>query len=186
MAVEKIAAPLYHALGRAMARWQHVEAGLFVLGHAILKTEYRYTSLIFFHIRSPEAKMQLVDRLCREKFSDDIIKRKWTPLLTDLKSGVKFRNGMAHFEANYVTDASCLQPGEPPVVLTPHHLDINSQKGSTVKGATTSSLIHAAEEYILLSRRLFGFVQAHFTAEERGALGLPPQLQGFLEGHSSG
>jgi hypothetical protein len=34
---EATIAPFYHAIGRATARWQHVEAGLFVLAHAIMQ-----------------------------------------------------------------------------------------------------------------------------------------------------
>jgi hypothetical protein len=34
--LETTIAPFYRAIGRATARWQHVEASLFVLAHAII------------------------------------------------------------------------------------------------------------------------------------------------------
>src|SRR3984893_2840053 len=40
--IEATIAPFYHAIGRATARWQHVEGGLFVLAHAIMQTDYKY------------------------------------------------------------------------------------------------------------------------------------------------
>jgi hypothetical protein len=49
--LETIIAPFYRAIGRATARWQHVEAGLFVLAHAIMQTDYIYSSVVFIHIK---------------------------------------------------------------------------------------------------------------------------------------
>ena len=62
--IEATIAPFYHAIGRATARWQHVEAGLFVLAHAIMQTDYKYSSVVFLHIQSAASKVKLVDRLC--------------------------------------------------------------------------------------------------------------------------
>ena len=58
--IEATIAPFYHAIGRATARWQHVEAGLFVLAHAIMQTDYKYSSVVFLHIQSADSKVKLV------------------------------------------------------------------------------------------------------------------------------
>lgn len=179
--IEQTAAPFYHALGRAIAHWQNVEAGLFVLAHAILGADYRYSSLVFFHIQSADSKLQLIDRLCREKFSPQIVEREWKPLYRDLITGKNFRNSLAHFEANWVFDLSQFRPGDPPIVLAPHHLDTTRIKNETVKGATTADLANAASEYTDFSRRLFYFVCRHFPLETLRATHLPLQLMQSLE-----
>jgi hypothetical protein len=84
--IEATIAPFYHAIGRTTARWQHVEAGLFVLAHAIMQTDYKYSSVVFLHIQNTDSKVKLVDRLCRAHFDKTIIKNEWTPLLKDLNS----------------------------------------------------------------------------------------------------
>ena len=53
--IEATIAPFYHAIGRATARWQHVEAGLFVLAHAIMQTDYKYSSVVFLHIQNTDS-----------------------------------------------------------------------------------------------------------------------------------
>jgi hypothetical protein len=125
--IEAIIAPFYLAIGRAIARWQHVEAGLFVLAHAVMQTDYKYSSVVFFHIKSADSKVELVDRLCRAHFDKTIIKNEWTALLKDLNAAVAFRNSIAHWEANFILDVSVLEPWEPPIALTPHHLDARAQ-----------------------------------------------------------
>jgi hypothetical protein len=87
--LETIIAPFYRAVGKASARWQRVEAGLFILAHAIMQTAYQYSSIVFFHIRSADSKVKLVDRLCHAHFDKTIIKKEWTPLLKDLNSAVE-------------------------------------------------------------------------------------------------
>jgi hypothetical protein len=57
--LETIIAPFYRAVGKASARWQRVEAGLFILAHAIMQTDYQYSSIVFFHIRSADSKAPL-------------------------------------------------------------------------------------------------------------------------------
>ena len=102
-----------------MSRWQHVEAGMFLVAHAIMGTEFKYTSTIFFLINSADLKLRLVDGLCKQCFNENQFKSNWQPTAKDIKSAIKFRNGVAHFEPNFVTDRSYLEPNEPPVVLAP-------------------------------------------------------------------
>ncbi|HZK80807.1 MAG TPA: hypothetical protein VFC46_07060 [Humisphaera sp.] len=140
---EAMVAPFYRAIGRAMSRWQHVEAGMFLVAHAIMGTEFKYTSTIFFLINSADLKLRLVDGLCKQYFNEDQFKSNWQPIAKDIKSSIKFRNGVAHFEPNFVTDRSYLEPNEPPVVLAPHHLDLSKRESS--KAAGTNRMNEAAD-----------------------------------------
>jgi hypothetical protein len=177
--LETIIAPFYRAIGRASARWQHIEAGLFVLAHAIMQTDYKYSSVVFFHIKSADSKVQLVDRLCRAYFDKTTIREEWTPLLKDLNSAVGIRNSIAHWEANFTLDVSVLEPWEPPIALTPHHLDAIAQ--TETRGSTTNKLNHTADEFLALAIRLLRFVAPHFSDKALRATNLPPRLLLYLE-----
>jgi hypothetical protein len=106
-------APFYEAIGKASVRWQFVEASLFVIVHAILKTEYRKSSAVLFHIQSPDSKLQLTDRLCQIHLDKDIISAEWDDFCKDLKEAIKFRNAIAHWEANFINDRSLIDLNEP-------------------------------------------------------------------------
>jgi hypothetical protein len=175
----KSIAAFYHAIGRATARWQHVEAGLFVLAHAIMQTDYKYSSVVFLHIQSAASKVKLVDRLCHAHFDKTIIKNEWTPLLKDLNSAVAVRNSIAHWEANFILDVSVLEPWESPIALTPHHLDVRAQ--ADTRGATTNTLNQTAEGFLALANRLLRFVAPHFSDKALRATNLPRRLLLYLE-----
>jgi hypothetical protein len=177
--IEATIAPFYHAIGRATARWQHVEAGLFVLAHAIMQTDYKYSSVVFLHIQSAASKVKLVDRLCHAHFDKTIIKNEWTPLLKDLNSAVAVRNSIAHWEANFILDVSVLEPWESPIALTPHHLDVRAQ--ADTRGATTNTLNQTAEGFLALANRLLRFVAPHFSDKALRATNLPRRLLLYLE-----
>jgi hypothetical protein len=177
--IEATIAPFYLAIGRAMARWQYVEAGLFVLAHAIMQTDYQYSSVVFFHIKSADSKVKLVDRLCRAHFDKTIIKNEWTALLKDLNSAAEIRNSIAHWEANFILDVSVLEPWEPPIALTPHHLDARAQ--ADTRGATTNTLNQTAEEFLALANRLLRFVAPHFSDKALRSTNLPQRLLLYLE-----
>jgi hypothetical protein len=172
-------APFYEAIGKASVRWQFVEASLFVIVHAILKTEYRKSSAVFFHIQSPDSKLQLTDRLCQIHLDKDIISAEWDDFCKDLKEAIKFRNAIAHWEANFINDRSLIDLNEPAVALTRHHMDIWSE--ADTRGLTTSTLNEVAHEYRALANRLLHFVLRHFAVKELRATHLPQGLLQHLE-----
>jgi hypothetical protein len=175
---EKMAAPFYRSLGRAMARWQHVEAGLFLVAHAILATDFRYSSTVFFMINSADRKLRLVTNLCKLYFDDGVFSSTWKPMAKEVEAAIKFRNGLAHFEANYITDPSRLEPGEPPIVLAAHHLDF-SRRGSS-DAASTNRMNHAADEFLLITNTLVDFVAKQFLPSRIQMEGLPEQIAALL------
>lgn len=174
---QKALAPFFEAFGWATARWQHVEAALCTLTHALLDTDFKYSSAVFFHIRSPDSKVQLVDRLCRAHFDDETLASEWFPLCKHLREAVDNRNQIAHYEVNFILDLSFLEPGEPPVALTPHHL----RDPTATKAATTNTLRQLAENYLALSSELLHFSARHFELERLRATHLPPRLLRYLE-----
>jgi hypothetical protein len=176
--LEAIAAPFYRAIGRAMSRWQHVEAGMFLLAHAILGTEFKYTSTTFFLINSADLKLRLVNGLCQLYFDEHRFKTNWQPIAKDIKSAIKFRNGIAHFEPNFVTDRSYLDPDEPPIVLSPHHLDLARRKSSDA--ASTNRMNQAAEEFLHIANALIDLIASEIPPERINMTDLPAGLASTL------
>ncbi|MCD0424101.1 hypothetical protein LOC51_43385 [Rubrivivax sp. JA1024] len=173
--LDAVATALYLAMGRAMARWQHVESAMFILTHAIMNTDYKYTSAAFYMLKGADMKQQLLSRLCEAHFDTKIIKDEWNPIKKEIKSGVSFRNGLAHYEISYMPNRAYLGPHDPPVVLSAHHLDHKASSRSTVPAASASELRQAAAEWLTLSRRLIYFVCDHFELEKLRATNLPHQ-----------
>lgn len=180
--LEEVAGPLYRGLGRALTKWQYVETGLFLLTHAIMRCDYKYSSTAFYMLKGGDMKLQLTNRLCEAHFSDSDLKNHWTPTYKDLKNGIVFRNGLAHFEINLITDPRGLRPGDPPVVLTPHHTDVRESGKPLVKAAFLTELNQAGEFYTKLAQRLVSLIRHHFSIEDLRATQLPPQLLQFLSG----
>lgn len=174
-----IAAPLYHAMGQTLTRWQFTETGMFLLAHAIMGAEYKYTSVAFFRLKGADAKMQLLDELCEGHFSQSVIETEWRPLRTQLRECIKFRNSLAHFEINYVRDRKYVPKGDPPVVLTPHHMDV-ARTGPLVRAVNLTELNQMGENYRALTNSLIFLVRRHFSLEKLLATHLPPHWQQFL------
>lgn len=141
-----MAAPLYQAMGRSMGRWQYVETSMFILAHAIMGTDYKYSSAVFYLLKGADMKLQLLSRLCEAHFEDAVLKTEWNLLRKEIKSAIGFRNGLAHFEVSYMPDRKYLGPYDPPVVLSPHPLDAKASGGPTVPAASAFALNQAASE----------------------------------------
>jgi hypothetical protein len=179
--LEEMAGPFYRGMGRAVARWQHVETGMFLLAHAIMGTNYKYSSTAYYMLNGANMKLQLVDRLCQAHFTKEVLKNEWAPTVEDIRNALKFRNGLAHFEVAYITDRSIMKPGDPPIALTSNHLDVRAAAKDSIPAATLSQITEAAELYLKLGRRLIWLVQRHFSPEALRATHLPPRWLQYLE-----
>ncbi len=121
--LDNLAVQFYQAIGMTLTRWQFTEAGMFLLAHAIMATEYKYSSRAFFRFKNADAKFQFLDKLCEAHFPSSTLENEWNQMRTQLSNGIKFRNCVAHYEISYVSDVKHVPDGDPPVVLVPHHLD---------------------------------------------------------------
>jgi hypothetical protein len=179
--LDAIAAPLYHAMGQTLTRWQFTEAGMFLLAHAIMGTDYKYSSTAFFRLKGADMKLQFLDELCEHHFEASILEKEWGPIRTRLRESIKFRNRLAHFEISYVADRKYVPEGDPPVVLTPHHMDIKARGGKAeVTAVNLSELKQMGEDCRALSLNLIDLVRRHFSPEMLRATCLPPHWLQFL------
>ncbi len=181
--LDEVAAPFYQAIGRTMSRWQYVEASMFWLAHAIMGSEFKYTSAVFFLITSADAKLRLVNALCKSYFSEEQYQVVWRPIEKDIRAAIKFRNGVAHFESNLVTDPSYLDADEPPIVLSPHHLD-HGKRGKS-DAASTNNMNEAAEEFLRLANALIDMVARYIPRERINMTDCPEQLASMLKARSA-
>jgi hypothetical protein len=174
---DRIAEPFYAALGRTLSNWQHVETGLFVIAHCLMETKFDVSSTIFFQIRSAESKLAGVDKLCQRVLSAEDYKRKWIPLFKDTQSYVKYRNGLAHFEISFLTDAGAMTKTAVPVVLTPHHLDTGAIRNGSTRAIDYENLLNAGSEFKNGFRRLIHFGAQNVPQWAQQIALLPPGLR---------
>jgi hypothetical protein len=179
--LDDIAAPLYHAMGQTLTRWQFTETGMFLLAHAIMGTDYKYSSTAFFRLKGADMKLQFLDDLCEHYFDASILEKEWRPLRTLLRESIGFRNSLAHFEISYVRDWKFVPKGDPPVVLTPHHMDLRAYDKPQVRAVNLSELKQMGENYRVLTRDLIQIVRDHFSLEKLRATHLPQHWLLFLE-----
>jgi hypothetical protein len=178
--LDDIAAPLYHAMGQTLTRWQFTETGMFLLAHAIMGTDYKYSSTAFFRLKGADMKLQFLDELSEHHFAASVLEKEWQPLRKQLRESILFRNTLAHFEISYVGDRKYVPKGDPPVVLTPHHMDLRAFGKPKVQAVNLSDMKQMGENYRVLSRDLISMVQRHFSLEKLLATHLPPRWQQFL------
>ena len=153
---------------------------MFLLAHAIMGSDYKYTSIAFFRLKGADTKMQFLEELCEAHFSEPVMEKEWRPLRIQLRECIKFRNSLAHFEINYVRDQKYIPEGDPPVVLTPHHMDVMSSGKPQVRAVNLTELNQMGENYRAVARNLIAVVQRHFSLETLRATHLPPAWLRFL------
>lgn len=171
---------LYNGLGQALARWQYIETGMFLIAHVLMATSYKASSIAFFHIRSAESKLQLIDKLACAILDQTTLKREWKPLRKDIDDAIDFRNALAHFEVSWI-DPARVQGTAFPIALSAHHLDHHAVRGGAVKALFIENLWQAAREYLDLAKRIMRFSANHLPDFERHIALLPPHLQQALE-----
>jgi hypothetical protein len=166
--------PFYAALGRAFAKWQNVEAALYMMAHVSLGTEPRTTSIVYFHVRSQDSKIKLVDKLCRENLRPELL-RFWTDdFHKRLEDSCAVRNRFAHFETASVLDPSAYDGADPPLILVPHHMDYGTLERKTVQFYHTAEILEHGSRWATLANDMFTFVVSHFEANDLHMHLLPP------------
>ena len=143
--------------GVALAQWQSIEWMLFLIVHAILKTQPDYSSIVFFHIQSPNAKITLVDKLVRAAVPKEIIEKDWKPLLKRMRSATDDRNKLAH-HMPWPTDATA--SGTPTkYALRPHILNFSKECGERIPA---DNLQEIAQGFEALTLDLWRFIGDRF------------------------
>ena len=157
-------ASIYEALGLALSNWQHVETSLYHIVHCALGTSDDKSSIVFFHIRSPSAKVALAVALLGQVFEKGYLEAHWKPLAADLYDALTARNHLAHFELQQLTHWDSerrVVVRLEPALTEPFH-DISTHQQALVKSYDREALEKTAVEFIRVSRELLNFARNHF------------------------
>lgn len=172
---------LFKALGAAMTSWQHIETGLYVIAHCILGTDQKLSAIAFFHIKSGETKLTLVDKLCAVGIPPKAYEEVWKPLRKAISGHLTTRNHMAHYEASWFDLPSAQGTTEYSIMISAHHLQPEPQKSTMVTVLFVEELRALATTYNDTMRDLLRFAVKHCPEWPRHAASLPPRLQQALQ-----
>lgn len=167
-------ASTYEALGQAMARWQYVETALYFVAHAALGTREELSSVVFYQVKSPTGRYELVCRLLEQALSAEDFDAAWKPLAVRLQEAIEARNRLAHFEMLFDQTT-----GE--TVLAALHHDIRARQKVSRVAYRAPQLEIAGRVFLELSAHLLEFVDRHF-----GPRALPGKFAGPIPPRSPG
>lgn len=170
----------FEALGRALARWQYIETAMYVLAHALMRTTSEISSIAFFHIRSAEQKLALLEKLCRHGVPQAAYQTRWIPLRKSMANPIEVRNSMAHFEPTWVDDEYAKSTSELNMVIYTHHLDIHANRDGG-KGLNVEALRQAEREFRAMAGTMIKFAADCVPDWPQQAASLPQRLQPFLQ-----
>jgi hypothetical protein len=175
---------LYKALGEGLVRWQYIETAFYLIALALTGMEQKTCSLMFFHIKSAENKLSLIDRLIFTNIKQAERTKHWTPISKSIAGAIKFRNSLAHFEYFILTDENfkAIRPKTKfRYALSSHHLDYYAGRSGTVKVLSVESTIHNSNELRQLTYQLIYFLVDHIPHLERLTASLEPRLLHWLD-----
>src|SRR5215203_5229220 len=66
-----------------------------MLAHCFMEARYEVSSTVFFHIKSAENKLSLVDKLCRLRLTQHVWQGEWRALRKEIDAYIDVRNDMA-------------------------------------------------------------------------------------------
>jgi hypothetical protein len=169
----------FEAVGEAMANWQNLETSMFAALHALLKTDYRTSALVFFHIRSADSKLELLSKLVNANVGKEG-KDRWKGMYKGLKDARTVRDSLAHFEIRFVSN--------PPnsrhfPVLAPHSLDyhVYEIKQGNVRLYTKETLVKFGDGFMGAAHDVIRFSAAHIPMWRAQLARLPSWLRRRLE-----
>lgn len=169
----------HKAIGEALANWQHVETSLYILFHCLPGTTYENSSLVFFHIKSAENRLSLIDKLCLQHLSQRTYGNEWKDLKTRIRRFIEARNGIAHFEITGVQLEDMPKPRHTnyPIIISPNHLDVSASHSGMVKTLFVETLIELSAVLAIASQRIVQFSVDHVPNWQQHATSLPQSLQ---------
>jgi hypothetical protein len=174
---------IYQALGQALARWQYIESGLFLVAFGLMGTDQKICSLTFFQIKSAENKLSFVERLSFHKLSQHTRTKFWKPIADDIGKAIKFRNAMAHFEVSFLNNEGFdkIKPkSKHRYIISSHHLDEHEKRSGSTKALTVESLDDISEYFRIISYKLVYFVVDHLPNVLQQEASLEPRFQHWL------
>lgn len=176
---------MHRSIGHALAHWQYVETGLYLVTHCLLDTKHELSSIMFFHIESARSKLSVTDKLCKQCFKQSTYQRHWLPLKKDINPAIDIRNALAHFDVSGVDPAKTKRKsGAPtafPLMLTPNSHDESAVRSDgSVKALYVEDLHETSAWFRSQARGLLEFVSTHIPDWQPRTASLPPETQRLI------
>lgn len=177
---------MHCSIGHALAHWQYVETGLYLVTHCILEARHDLSSTVFFHIESARSKVSLTDKLCARTLPQDTYQRHWLPLKKEVNQAVDIRNALAHFDLHGIADLSQTKRKDGNSTKYPLMLSANSHDESsvrpdgTIKALYVEDLHETSQWYRKLAQRLLAFPPKRIPGWQQRAASLPPETQRLM------
>lgn len=169
---------IFQAVGQAITEWPWVGKSLFALTHCLMNTSYETSSTVFFHLKSAENKVALVDKLCRLHLAPSIYQTEWVPIRKNLSLPIENRNALAHSSLSWIDSDDARSGKVFPLFITQNFVDhASSGKG----GYLLEDIKGMAEDFVALSNVIMGFVFKHFPDYQERLASLPTNLLQDLE-----
>jgi len=174
---------LKEAVGGALMRWQHVEAAMFYIAHGIMGPDYAVNSIVFFHVKSAESKLALLDKLMMRHLSQKAYGGAWKPLRNTIGNMIEMRNALAHFEGYAVPQKHREAHNSAfPVGLASHHLDAHAGRSGYVKSLRVEDIERISQELLSTTGELLLFARQYIPEIAAKLDGLPPQARAWWLG----
>lgn len=96
--VDALVQQFFAELGRAIAKWQQVEFGLFQVFSVVSGcADGKIASAIFYSVIGFKDKLKMTDNAARLALAKDAFEKKWRPLRKRCLNASEVRNAFAHF-----------------------------------------------------------------------------------------
>lgn len=171
---------LHKVLGHALLRFQYVETAMFQIGHCLMGTEYEVSSLIFFHSKSAENKLSLLDRLLKYKLKQHSITKHWIPIKKEIEDIIEFRNVLAHFEIIWTIRSEMKPPSAYNYAISDHHLNEFARRSGNIRGLSIESIEKYSQKTRELSYKLIYFLFDYVPSSQQGIATLPAETRAHL------
>jgi hypothetical protein len=104
--IAEVSQEFYNAVGMAITEWANIDAELFHVCAAILKTAQHHVAIIYYRTPTLDTRLTLTDDLARSLFPKlksgehaTAPEKAWSALRTDIKGELPIRNQLAHSPA---------------------------------------------------------------------------------------
>lgn len=171
---------LQKQLGKALLRFQHVETGMFQIAHCLMGTTYEISSLVFFHSKSAENKLALLQRLIDHKLKQHTRTAHWKPLLGEINDAIQFRNAISHFEIIMVDGKQMVPPSNYDYAISDHHHDGFARRSGNIRGLSVESIEEHSEKTRALALKLVYFIFDHVPGAAAAVATFPEDTRRHL------
>jgi hypothetical protein len=157
---------VYVAMGLALSKWQGIETALYRIVHAVLNTESKFSSAVFYQIKSPQNKIGLADNLL--KLNDaNAHETLFKPTIKKAQKLCEIRNTIAHSELQYF-DSVKLENGDKSIITHIFDPTFDQRKDipSRIKPLTAKVLRQHADDFAKCAQDLDRIGREYFPSDK--------------------